>query len=99
MAKVETRELTTLRFDGPRFEDHGLEIDVLPELIAYKKILLETTKERFFDVSNGIEEVSERGCDQIDHGHEGGGVSVSASPCPGGLEEAVEALQTGVVMG
>jgi hypothetical protein len=26
--------------------------------------------DRFFDVSNGIEDVSERGCDQVDHGHE-----------------------------
>lgn len=41
------RPLTTLRFDGPRFQDHGLEIDVLTELIAYKEILLETAKERW----------------------------------------------------
>ncbi len=53
----------------------------------------------FFDVSNGIEEVSEGSCDQVDHGDEGCGVSVSASPCPGGLEEAVQALHAGVVMG
>jgi len=39
------QDLTTLRFDGPRFEDHSLEIDVLPELIAYKKLLVETAKE------------------------------------------------------
>lgn len=39
------QDLTTLRFDGPRFEDHSLEIDVLPELIAYKKLLIETAKE------------------------------------------------------
>ena len=39
------------------------------------------------------------GCDQVDHGDEGGGVSVSASPCPGGLEEAVQALHAGVAMG
>ena len=45
MARAQIRELTTLRFDGPRFEDHGLEIDILPELIAYKRLLLETTKE------------------------------------------------------
>lgn len=44
MAKID-QELTTLRFDGPRFEDHGLEIDVLPELVAYKKLLLETAKD------------------------------------------------------
>jgi len=40
-----TQELTTLRFDGPRFEDHGLEIDVLQELMNYKKLLVETAKE------------------------------------------------------
>jgi hypothetical protein len=44
MAKL-TQELTTLRFSGPRFEEGGLEIDVLPELVAYKRIVLETAKE------------------------------------------------------
>ncbi len=44
MATVK-RDLTTLRFDGPRFKDHGLEIDVLPELVAYKRLLLDTAKE------------------------------------------------------
>jgi len=39
-----TRDLTTLRFEGPRFEDHGLDLDVLPELIAYKALLIETAK-------------------------------------------------------
>jgi hypothetical protein len=39
------QELTTLSFVGPRFEDHGLELDVLSELIAYKRLLLETAKE------------------------------------------------------
>ena len=53
----------------------------------------------FFDVSDGIEEISDGSRDQIDHGDEGGGVSVSASPCPGGLEEAVQALHAGVAMG
>ena len=32
-------------FKGPQFEDHGLEIDVLNELIIYKNILVETAKE------------------------------------------------------
>jgi hypothetical protein len=40
-----TQELTTLRFAGPRFEGGGLEIDVLPELVAYKRLVLETAKE------------------------------------------------------
>jgi len=31
-------------FKGPRFEDHGLDVDVLPELISYKNILVETAK-------------------------------------------------------
>ncbi len=39
-----TRELTTLRFQGPRFDDHGLDLDVLPELTAYKALLVETAK-------------------------------------------------------
>ena len=39
-----TRDLTTLTFVGPRFDDHGLDLDVLPELIAYKNLLVETAK-------------------------------------------------------
>ena len=35
----------------------------------------------------------------MDHGDEGGSVSVSASPCPGGLEEIVQALHAGVAIG
>ena len=38
-------ELVTHRFKGGRFDDHGLDVDVLPELIAYKTILVETAKE------------------------------------------------------
>jgi hypothetical protein len=38
-------ELVKQKFRGPRFEDHGLDVDVLPELIAYKKLLIETAKE------------------------------------------------------
>ena len=38
-------ELVTHIFKGPRFEDHGIDIDVLEELISYKKILVETAKE------------------------------------------------------
>jgi hypothetical protein len=41
----EIRDVTTITFAGPRFEDAGLEIDVLPELIAYRKLLIETAKE------------------------------------------------------
>lgn len=39
------RLITLLRFDGPRFADHGLDVDVLPEIVAYKRILQETAKE------------------------------------------------------
>lgn len=39
------RELTTLRFTGARFERHGLDLDVLPELIAYKELIVATAKE------------------------------------------------------
>lgn len=38
-------ELVTQKFTGARFQDHGLDVDVLPELIAYKKILIETAKQ------------------------------------------------------
>ncbi|MGI9166203.1 MAG: hypothetical protein ACR2G5_07435 [Pyrinomonadaceae bacterium] len=36
--------ITTQKFDGERFKDHGLDLDVLPELIAYKTLLVETAK-------------------------------------------------------
>lgn len=36
--------ITTQTFNGKRFEDHGLDLDVLPELIAYKTLLVETAK-------------------------------------------------------
>jgi len=38
-------KLVTHTFRGGRFDDHGLDVDVLPELIAYKTILVETAKE------------------------------------------------------
>ena len=38
-------ELVTHIFRGGRFDDHGLDVDVLPELVAYKNILVETAKE------------------------------------------------------
>src|SRR6266540_5188518 len=41
----EIRDITTVTFSGPRFEDAGLELDVLPELVAYRKLLVETAKE------------------------------------------------------
>jgi len=44
MAK-QRRELVTHTFQGPRFDDHGLDIDVLPELVNYKLLLVETAKE------------------------------------------------------
>jgi hypothetical protein len=36
--------ITTQKFNGARFEDHGLDLDVLHELIAYKVLLIETAK-------------------------------------------------------
>ena len=44
MAK-KRREVVTHTFKGPRFEDHGLDVDVLPDLLAYKTLLVETAKE------------------------------------------------------
>ncbi len=37
--------LVTHIFSGPRFEDHGIDLDVLPELAAYRNLLVETAKE------------------------------------------------------
>ena len=44
MAKTR-RELVAHRFEGERFDDHGLDLDVLPDLVAYKVLLVETAKE------------------------------------------------------
>jgi hypothetical protein len=41
----EIRDVTTITFSGPRFDDAGLELDVLAELLAYRKLLIETAKE------------------------------------------------------
>jgi hypothetical protein len=38
------KKITVLTFNGPRFEDHGLDVDVLPEISAYKRLLQETAK-------------------------------------------------------
>jgi hypothetical protein len=38
-------KLVTHTFKGGRFEDHGLDFDVLPDLVAYKSLLVETAKE------------------------------------------------------
>src|SRR5512147_3285434 len=53
----------------------------------------------FFDVSSGLEEVSQGGGDEVDHGREGCSVAVAASACSGGLEQAVEAFEAGVAVG
>lgn len=37
--------LTTVTFKGPRFEDHRLDVAVLPEVVAYQRLLVETAKE------------------------------------------------------
>lgn len=44
--KTPIKLLTTLRFHGGRFDDESgvLEIDALPELLAYKKLVVETAK-------------------------------------------------------
>lgn len=41
----EIRDVTTITFSGPRFDDAGLELDVLSELLAYRRLLIETAKE------------------------------------------------------
>ena len=37
--------ITVLKFNGPRFDDHGLDVDVLSEIVAYKRLAQETAKE------------------------------------------------------
>ncbi len=44
MPKVK-RELVKHVFKGGRFDDHGIDLDVLPDLLAYKNLLVETAKE------------------------------------------------------
>jgi hypothetical protein len=39
------KQVAVLRFGGARFEERGLDVDVLPEIVAYKRLLQETTKE------------------------------------------------------
>lgn len=41
----ENKELATLKFEGDRFADHSLDVDVLSELAAYKRLVVETAKE------------------------------------------------------
>ena len=42
---VSRKQVAVLRFNGPRFEDHGLDVGVLSEIVAYKRLLQETAKE------------------------------------------------------
>jgi hypothetical protein len=42
---TEQRELATLQFSGPLFGDHGLDLDVLPDLLGYKRLAVATAKE------------------------------------------------------
>lgn len=39
------KKLVTHTFKGKRFEDHGLDLDVLPDLFAFKELLVTTAKE------------------------------------------------------
>jgi hypothetical protein len=41
---TQDRPIAVLKFNGPRFEDHGLDVDVLSEIVAYKRLLQETAK-------------------------------------------------------
>ena len=38
-------KVATHKFIGKRFEDHGIDIEVLPDLLRYKTLLVETVKE------------------------------------------------------
>ena len=48
-----------------------------------------------FDVSCGLEQYGDGSGDEVDDGDEGLGVSISPSPGPGGLEQSVEAFESG----
>lgn len=52
-----------------------------------------------YDAADGFRDIADRGCEQVDHGDEGGGAAVAAGPVAGGLEDRVQALQAGVGMG
>jgi hypothetical protein len=41
----QSEPLVTNTFKGRRFNDHGLDLDVLPELVTYNRIIVETAKE------------------------------------------------------
>lgn len=43
--KEKRRPLVTHKFVGPRFANHGIDIDVLPDLVAFKALVVETAKE------------------------------------------------------
>jgi hypothetical protein len=43
MSKVQ-RHLVMHTFKGKRFDDHGLDLDVLPDLFADKQLLMESAK-------------------------------------------------------
>lgn len=40
--------LASLRFDGPRFDSHALDVDCVSELLVYKKLVLECAKELWY---------------------------------------------------
>jgi hypothetical protein len=41
----EIHDVTTITFIGPRFDDAGMDLDMLSELLTYRKVLIETAKE------------------------------------------------------
>ena len=53
----------------------------------------------FFVILNGFQDRARRAADQVNHGHEGLGVAVAAGSGPSGLEQAVEAFETGIGIG
>jgi len=44
MSNDTTIELTSLRFDGKRFEDHALDVECTQELVSYRTLVLECAK-------------------------------------------------------
>jgi hypothetical protein len=73
-----------------------------PHAGAYKWFDVDSVvrdKKRLLDVSNGFEEISEWGGEQVDDGDVGCGISVSSGTGPCGLEDAVQALEAGVGVG
>jgi len=110
MAK-KSKDLVKLTFEGPKYDDHGLEIDDLAELIAYKDLLVGTAKEVWKRKSPGKGRLQKGWLDSIEikfYGIEAGSARVDLKRNfnfpddqfdfnePDEFDEAAEILQDGI---